>query len=89
MPSGCYLLYQQGLHLWASSLGGRWTPEAQCAEPWRGLDWVGERGQQAGILFLQQELQAGRKRAGPGHVHLHSQQTLFFTPFNPGPCLFT
>lgn len=71
-------LYPRGLHLWASSLGGKWTPVAQYAEPRKGLGWAGERAQQVGILFLQQELQEGRKSARPGHTHLPSQQTLPF-----------
>lgn len=54
-------LSQQGsLHLQVSSSGGRWTPDGQYAEQRRGLGWVEDRGQQAGILFLQQELQARR-----------------------------
>lgn len=53
--SVCRLLHlpQWGPHFWAPSLGGRWNPDAQYAEPRRGLDWVGEK---AGILFLQQKL---------------------------------
>ena len=74
--------YPRGLHFWASSLGGKWIPVAQYAEPRKGLGWAGERAQQAGILFLQQQLQEGRKRARSGHIQFPSQQTLPFYPIS-------
>jgi hypothetical protein len=39
-----------------ASSGASWTPDSQHADRWRELVWVRERGQQTGILSLEQEI---------------------------------